>query len=290
MMHNILLSCVLFGGFITTVSAQIPLNTALKQKKPILLKDLDFKTVAMAFYQKDIQFVKIHELEHEKLQYVGVKNALDEQTVKENGVLIFSPAKAYQNTNNETRYLLTITKFAISGLNSPRVEMGKFEFSETMIYIFKKNDQGQFQLLSESSETLLNDDFVYLPYPSDKIIANIKSIGSKIKAYVEENEYSQEGYSSTKLRIMPFNDQPNIVSLKVAEIGKNNEATVNEKVYSNVGKYKFLKSEHDGLYDIEIKYTGTQRVDNSKGFVVKPMNETHIYQYNAKQQKYVRVK
>lgn len=290
MLNKVFLSLFLSFGMSYGAYAQANTTQVENNRQKVVLKDLDFKTVMMAFYQKEIQFVKIPELDHEKLQYVGIKNDSNDSSVNESGVLIFSPAQSFINADNEARYLLSITKFDISGLNLAQVEMGKFRYSETSVYIFKKNDKGQFQLLSEIGENLLNDDFVYLPYSSDKIIHNIRDIGPKIKGYVEENENSQEGYSSTKLKIMPFDDQTYISTLEVAEIDLDNEISNDENKYNLKGKYKFLKSEHDGLYDIEIQYSGTKKLGEFETGKIVPMNETHIYQYNAKQQKYIRVK
>ena len=285
---KIVLICGLINQFIIPVNAET-INQNIENKN-IILRSLDFKTVMMAFYQKEIKFVKIPELEQEHLQYVGVTDHENASNDEDKAVLIFNAALPYRNKNNQLRYLLTLTKFPLSGGSSPSLRIGKFQVNQTTIYIFKKNQDGQFQLLSESAEKLLNDDFMYLPYPSDKIIKNIKNVGSNIKGYVEEQEYSQNGYSSTKLIIMPFEDKPNIKSFEVAEIDSDNEVTGNDKIYNSHGEYYFLSTEHDGLYDIEIRYSGTKQIYIGDVAKIVPINETHVYHYNQAQQKYIRVK
>lgn len=295
MMYKLLLCSLLVVGVVTVTTAQ-PIIELMENKKnneikSVVLKDLNFKTVMKTFYQKDLQYVKISELDQKNLQYVGIKNLGNIHEGKESGILIFSAAKPYQNKANESRYVLTVSQFAISEHNSQHIEMGKFAFSVTIIYIFKKNEHGQYQLVSHNENNcLLNDDFLYVPYPTDQIIKNIRNIGSKIKGYVEEQEYSQNGYSSTKLRIIPFDEQTDLISLDVAEIGNDNEATGNEETYNTHGDYHFLTSEHDGLYDIEIRYSGTKQIYVDDIAKIVPVNEAYIYHYNEKQQKYIRVK
>ncbi|MEG0486573.1 MAG: hypothetical protein RR575_01410 [Acinetobacter sp.] len=60
---------------------------------------------------------------------------------------------------------------------------------------------------SQDENGWLNLDYNYVPYPSEEIIKNIKKIGPKIKGYVEEQTYSRQGYSFTKLYIVPFDEK-----------------------------------------------------------------------------------
>ena len=66
--------------------------------------------------------------------------------------------------------------------------------------------------------------------------------------------------------------------------------TGDEQTYNTQGDYHFLDTEHDGLYDIEIQYSGTKRQYTATSYDIVPVNETHVYHYNEKQQKYIRVK
>lgn len=66
--------------------------------------------------------------------------------------------------------------------------------------------------------------------------------------------------------------------------------TGDERTYNTQGDYHFLDTEHGGLYDIEIQYSGTKRQYAAATYDIVPVNETHVYHYNEKQQKYIRVK
>lgn len=267
-------------------------KSAEKTTDKIRLKDLNFKTVMMALHQKDLKYINIPVLEQQQLQYVGIQHIENAQGEDTSGVLIFSPVKSYRNAQNELRYLFTITQRAISPYNSQELEFCGNCTSLTTVYIFKKNAEQHYQLLSQSQDEngWLNLDYNYVPYPSEEIIKNIKKIGPKIKGYVEEQEFSRQGYSFTKLYIVPFDENQTLRKLEVAEISNDNEVTGDERTYNTQGDYHFLDTEHGGLYDIEIQYSGTKRQYTATSYDIVPVNETHVYQYNEKQQKYIRVK
>lgn len=63
-----------------------------------------------------------------------------------------------------------------------------------------------------------------------------------------------------------------------------------EQTYIKQGDYYFLNIERDGLYGINIQYSGTKRQYTTASYDIVPVNETHVYHYNEKQQKYIRVK
>ena len=263
-----------------------------KTTDKIVVKDLNFKTVMMALHQRDLQYVKIPVLEQQQLQYVGIQNIENAQGEDASGVLIFSPAKTYRNIQNELRYLFTITQRAISPYNPDELEFCGNCASLPTVYIFQKNANQHYELLSQSQDESgwLNLDYSYVPYPSEEIIKNIKKIGPKIKGYMEEQAFSRQGYSFTKLNIVPFDENQTLSKLEVAEISNDNEVTGDERTYNTQGHYRFLKTQHDGLYDIEIQYSGTKRQYTTESYDIVPVNETHVYHYNEKQQKYIRVK
>ncbi len=292
MINKILLTLILFSAVSPFAIAQATPAQIQNKNNLIVLKDLDFKTVMMAFYQKDIQYVKIPELEHEKVQYVGIKNA-SEVGIDENddAVIVFSPARTFQNVQNETRYLISTTEILIDKEDA-RLKFCGVCATFTRFYLFRKNENGKFVLISRNQDEngWMNGDFTYHPYPVEDVIKNIRKVGSEIKGYVEEQEYSRQGYSQTKLYITPFDEKPKIVKFEVAEIGNDNEVTGNEKIYHTRGDYHFLSTEHDGLYDVEIRYSGTQQIYIDDVAKIVPIKETHVYQYNQIQQKYIRVK
>ena len=61
---------------------------------------------------------------------------------------------------------------------------------------------------SQDENSWMNADFNYLPYPTENIVKNIRKIGPRIKGYVEEQAYSRQGYSTSTLYIVPFDENP----------------------------------------------------------------------------------
>lgn len=295
MIAKFMFSLVLLGGFISeSVATPTHSNVDVQNaKKSIILKDLDFKTVMMAFYQKDIQYVRIQQLDSSNVQYVGIKNAehVAMSDDDQDAVIVFSSAKTFRNAQNEIRYLISTTEVSIDKANSNLNFCGVCAtFSQ--VYLFRKNENGKFELISRSQDEdgWLNGDFNFQPYPAEEIIKNIRKVGPEIKGYVEEQEYSRQGYTQTKLFITPFDENPKMNKFEVAEIGDDNEVTGSEKTYNTKGEYRFLSTEHDGLYDIEIRYSGTKQIYIGDVAKIVPIKETHVYHYNETQQKYVRVK
>lgn len=287
-----LLSCLLMCSIHSRVVAQTNEKMVESYHPKIVLKDLDFKTVMKAFYQKQIEVTKINQLDQQNIPYIGIKNAEYTHALNsDHAVIVFSPAYTYRNVQNELRYVFTTTEISVDKDNHEINFCGSCA-TFTQVYIFKKNTSGQYELISQSQDenSWMNADYRYLPYPSSEIVKNIRKVGPQIKAYVEEQEFSRQGYSSTTLYIIPFDEKPYIKKLIVAEISNDNEVTGSEQIYNTQADYHFLTTVHDGLFDIEIAYTGTQRIYHGDRAKIIPINETHVYHYNEKQQKYVRVK
>lgn len=279
----------LFTG-ITVTHAKTDNSLSLEQaKQPVILKDLNFKTVMMAFYQKQLKHIVIPELDQEKVSYVGINKAehtgiSDDQPA----VLIFSPAETYETLDHQQRYLFTVTEIAVDSRDN-RLNFCGACASFTRVFIFKKKD-GKFEFVNQSDDEFgwMNGDFNFKPYPSKSIIENIQKIGPNTQGYIEKQEYSRQGYSDTYLYIMPLNEKSNLLKTRIAHLEWNNEVSGSDEIYNTIADYRFLSTVHDGLFDIEIKYTGTDRQETEKGFKIVAMNETHIYQYNSKKQNYIR--
>ena len=279
-----------FGNPVSTQN--IAVKSVEKSKEKIILQDLEFKTVMMALYQKDIQYVKIQQLDNNNVDYVGIKNA--EHTAiseKNDAVIVFSPAKIYRNAQNELRYLISTPEVSIDKNNEVLNFCGVCA-TFTQIYLFKKNTVGKFELISQSQDqtSWMNGDFDFSPYSTEKIIKNIRKIGPNVKGYVEEQAYSRQGYSNTQLYIVPFDEKPVMIKLDVAQIAHDNEVTGSDKIYNTHADYRFLSTEHHGLYDIKIHYWGTQQIYIGDTAKIISINETRVYHYNEQQQKYIRVK
>ena len=286
MIKKISLCFLLVGIFNTSLYAEERQKTLIKQnEQQIQLKNLDFKTVMMAFYSKQIRHIVIPELESDKQQYVGAN--ID----GEDAALIYLPPKTYQDQNNETRYLLTVSQVAVNKEDRTIIFCGICAVF-TDVFIFEKNSKNQYQLISRtnSESSWSSDGFNYTPYEPESIIKDILQIGPNVKGYVEESFFSKQGYSTTTLMISPFSENPHLKLINVAVISDDNEATGSNETYSSTGKYRFLSSEHDGLYDIEIKYSGTQRADDSDRLKIVPKNEIHVYRYYKSKNEYVRLK
>lgn len=295
-MKNVCLSLIMLTMINHTVTwAQTSSSTASTQlNQSVVLKDLNFKMVMMAFYQKQLKHIVIPELDKEKIEYVGIRSA-DHTAISDDqeGVLIFNRAEIYHNLKNEIRYLLTITEVAVDADNQSLNFCGACA-SFTQVFIFKKNTENKFELVSrsDSEEGWMNGDYSFLPYPSKSLTENIRQIGPNIQAYVEEQEYSKQGYSNTTLYIMPLDEKLQITKLKITEIANDNEVTGNEKIYNTQGRYQFLATQHDGLYDIQIHYSGTQRIldHTNSGFKIVPINMTQTYYYSKKLNQYILAK
>lgn len=291
-MIKILFSLVLLCGFMgeamaTPYDENLETHDIKNAQKTIILKNLDFKTVMMAFYQKDIQHIVIPELDKNKEQYVGMKKDQDGLV----HVLIYAKPKQYLDNQKQERYLLTVSQVVVDE-DLKEIQYCWVCTSSTDIYVFKINTDKKFELVASATgeDGWWGDSREDNTFSPEMILGGLGPVGPQVKGYIEEIELSKQGYTTTTLFIAPFNDRKNLKKLEIANTYESNDITGDERVYKTQGKYQFLKSVHDGLYDIEIQYSGTQRKQTKDDFKVIPMRETHIYQYNEKQKKYVRVK
>ncbi|NHB57271.1 hypothetical protein G9F32_04385 [Acinetobacter sp. 194] len=270
---------------ITPVYAENRASSPVIAKKTIILKDLNFKTVITTFYGNQLKHIVIPELDKTKTQYVGYQEKNDQ--IK---ALIYGEPVAYLNSSKQQRFLLTVSRVVIDEENK-KINYCFACSSYSDVYIFQKNSNQQFELVSKATDEDawvgmgMNDD----TYNPNGILSNLVNVGPNIKGVVETVDVSRQGYSSKILYIAPMNELATFKMIEIAVLDSDNEATGDDKVWGYHGKYKFLNSVHNGLYDLEIKYTGTERLYSQTGSKIMPKKETHIYQYDDKKQSYIRV-
>lgn len=265
----------------------VNLESQLAANQAVVLKDLSFKTVMMSFYQKNMKAITIPELDAENRQYVG----FSQYDPEINAVLVFDQAETFQNAANEPRYLLTVSKLKI------QPESNKIEYCPTCsaftdVYIFKKTENDQFQLINYSpvGEGWWSQGIKAPQYSAPALKKSLVSIGPKQKGILTKQEVStySEGYRA--LDVTPIYENKPLNQIRVAKLEASNRGSVYHKIFSTKANYKLLNSVNDGLYDIEIHLTGTRLIEQKSDFNLVPVNEKQIYQFNAKKQRYIRFK
>lgn len=285
MMKNVCLSLIMLTMMNHTVTwAQTSSSTASTQSnQSVVLKDLNFKTVMMAFYQKQLKHIVIPELDQNKEQYVG---RIPDEGV--DSVLVFDPAEKFLNASQEVRYILTVSRRAIDPDSKALLYCDACS-AYTDVYLFKKNADGDFQLLTHSpkSNGWWSNGTDQPLYFSKGIVEDAILIGPNQKGLITTIDVASHGESLSILYVQPlFENQP-LKQIKVAQLDSSNEDSGEDKIYKTQAQYQLLKTVHDGLYDIEIKYTGAQSIESKGQNKVIPINQTYIYKFNAKQQTYL---
>lgn len=253
------------------------------------LLNLDFKTVMMRFYSKQIRQVNISELDKNKQQYTG--SLPDNQGRHQ--VLLFDAAQKFKNLKGEERYIVTVTHTVIDEDRKEIAYCGAC-YQLTDVFLFKKSSDGKFQLTTRSPE---NQGW-YAPayerqmYYPVQIVKNMRKLGTAQQGILQEMTESSHGESHSQLYVMPITDDQPLKQSNALNLGNDNEDSGEDETYHKTAKYKLLnsgsdKSEHDGLYDIEIQYSGTELKEHGGKQKAVPVNAVHRYQYNAKKQQYL---
>lgn len=157
-------------------------------------------------------------------------------------------------------------------------------FLLTDVFLFKKSLDGKFQLTVRSPENHgwyapAYEQQMYFPA---QIAKNMRRLGLAQQGILQEITASSHGESYSQLYVMLIaNDQP-LMQFNALDLAGDHEDSGEEVTYYKKAQYKLLNSplnlgQHDGLYDIEIQYSGTKLKDSGGEQKAAPVNVVHCY-------------
>ncbi|MCH7309890.1 sel1 repeat family protein [Acinetobacter sp. ANC 4805] len=250
-----------------------------KNFKQVVLPNLSTDTVARSFYkvtssrerQKDDYWGS------GKYYYVNKPSDLDDLT---DAVISIAPIFTYQNMQGEARYLVPVevTLAIEGGIETSHVTRGTLE-----LYLFKKLDNGQFQMVSKTAQGGIEsiEGYGRTSWNAQEFKRNLQAFGNNTLGSYTIDGYYGNGYGESVWSLLLLNEESYIVE-QMFEEGKVSEQP--EYGYSSAIK---VNKNGQPFYPFQIHYLGTDMNDNNR--MVK-VNKIVLYQYDSKSKLYSKPK
>ncbi len=251
-----------------------------KNFKQVVLPNLSTDTVARSFY-KVTSSRKRKKDDYwgsgKYYYYVNKPSDLDDLT---DAVISIAPIFTYQNMQGEARYLVPVeVTLAIEG----RIETSHATRGTLELYLFKKLDNGQFQMISKTAQGGVEsiEGYGRTSWNAQEFKKNLQDFGNNTLGSYTIDGYYGNGYGESVWSLLLLNEDDYIVE-QMFEEGKVSEQP--EYGYSSVIQ---VNKNRQPFYPFQIHYQGTNLNDNSQ--MVK-VNKIVPYQYDSKRKLYSKLK
>lgn len=250
-----------------------------KNFKQAVLPNLNTDTIARSFYKvtSSRERKKDDYWGGGKYYYVNKPSDLDDLT---DAVISIAPIFTYQNMQGEARYLVPVeVTLAIEG----RIETSHVTRGTLELYLFKKLDNGQFQMISKTAQGGVEsiEGYGRTSWNAQEFKKNLQAFGNNILGSYTIDGYYGNGYGESVWSLLLLNEDDYIVE-QMFEEGKVSEQP--EYGYSSAIK---VNQNGQPFYPFQIHYQGTDLNDNNRMFKV---NKIVLYQYDSKNKLYSKLK
>ncbi|PPC00551.1 tetratricopeptide repeat protein [Acinetobacter pittii] len=250
-----------------------------KSFKQVVLPNLSADTIAQSFYKvtSSRERKKDDYWGSGKYYYVNKPSDLDDLT---DAVISIAPIFTYQNMQGEARYLVPVeVTLAIEG----RIETSHVTRGTLELYLFKKLDNGQFQMISKTAQGGVKsiEGYGRTSWNAQEFKKNLQAFGNNTLGSYTIDGYYGNGYGESVWSLLLLNEGDYIVE-QMFEEGKVSEQP--EYGYSSAIK---VNKNGQQFYPFQIHYQGTDMNDNNR--MVK-VNKIVLYQYDSKSKLYSKLK
>lgn len=250
-----------------------------KNFKQVVLPNLSTNTVARSFYKvtSSRERQKDDYWRSGKYYYVNKPSDLDDLT---DAVISIAPIFTYQNMQGEARYLVPVeVTLAIEG----RIETSHVTRGTLELYLFKKLDNGQFQMISKTAQGGIEsiEGYGRTSWNAQEFKKNLQAFGNNTLGSYTIDAYYSNGYGESVWSLLLLNEDGYIFE-QMFEEGKVSEQP--EYGYSSSIK---VNKNGQAFYTFQIHYQGTDMNDNNQ--MVK-VNKIIPYQYDSKSKFYLKLK
>lgn len=243
-----------------------------KNFKQVVLANLNADTIARSFYKVTSSRERKSDdyWAHGKYYYVSQPTDLDDLLPE--AVISIAPIFTYQNIQGEARYLVPVELTLAIGdmIETSHTARGILE-----LYLFKKLENGQFQLVSKSARGGIEGMAGYgqTPWEAQEFKKNLQAFGQNAMGSYTRDGYYGNGYGDDVWSFILLKED-DYLAAQIIESGKSSE----QPKYGYSSTIKFNKNGKP-FYPFQIHYQGTDRNDNDR--IVK-VNKTVFYEYDAK--------
>lgn len=263
---------------ITTTAIKYYDTSKLEPKnfKQVLLPNLSADTIARSFYKVTSSRDKRPTDDWVDGNYYFV-NFPELNGPDFKAVISITPTLSYQNLQKEDRYLVGVERAKVfgNGADTSHASVGYLD-----LYLFKRLDNGQFQLVSKTEGNGTDGFYGYgKTWWNDKELKkNLQPMGKNVMgSYTTDGRYGN-GFSESFWVILLLNEDDYIVQGYIPE----GMGSTDEPEYGYSSTIKIIKNEKP-FYSIEAHYQGTDMNDNNR--IIK-INRTSRYDYTPHSEDY----
>ena len=255
----------------TTVMAAAPAFSA-SQMSQVKIKDLSFKEVMRQFYSGQMTPTVADDPYIDSLPNIGLGRA---DSTAYRTVALMRPIELYDNTEGEQRYLVTIEKVLI---HDDSLEYCFPCGSKADLYSFKKLNNGQFQLVSRTSESVeFSSIYSSMDLQNNELYDNLQSLGENLVGSIFKSGYMRQGYTTESWAVLHLPENDFINTYTLGDAGSDNNGAND---YESPSDYDYegiveVMPEKAKYYPIKLTYKGIAPDDPelpdfiNKSFVMK---------------------
>lgn len=272
-MKKLLLSLALSLGALSAapVMAAAPAFSA-SQMAQIKIRDLSFKEVMRQFYSGQMTPTVADDPYIDSLPNIGLGRA---DSTAYRTVALMHPIELYDNTEGEQRYLVTIEKVLI---HDDSLEYCFPCGSKADLYSFKKLNNGQFQLVSRTSESVeFSSIYSSMDLQNNELYDNLQSLGENLVGSIFKSGYMRQGYTTESWAVLHLPENDFINTYALGDAGSDNNGAND---YESPSDYDYegiveVMPEKAKYYPIKLTYKGIAPDDPeltdfiNKSFVMK---------------------
>ncbi|WP_372863506.1 hypothetical protein [Psychrobacter sp.] len=280
-MKRLLLSLALSLGAlsVTPAMAAAPAFSA-SQMAQVKIKDLSFKEVMREFYSDQMVPTVADDTYIDSLPNIGLGRA---DSTAYRTVALMRPTELYYSADGEQRYLVTIEKVLI---HDDSLEYCFPCSSKADLFSFKKLNNGQFQLVSRTSESVdFSSIYSSMDLQNNDIRATSESLGENLVGSIFKSGYMRQGYTDSSWAVLHLPENDFINTYALGDAGSDNSGQEEEGSpfyysYEGVVEVMPVKAKY---YPIKLTYKGIAPDDPelpdfiNKSFVMKfnPVTKTY---------------
>ncbi len=221
---------------------------------PIVLKDLNYKTFFMKFYQKDIRYLKMQDVND--VASVGLDDG--QGNIR---YAVYMPVQNYTNLNGEKRYIVWLQLF---DQEDGRINTGHPSRPIVEMYLFKKLANGNYQLLSQNYPEMDVSGSWGESHLSSSDFKSIRQVGKNQMGLFYGGGYTSTGEVSEWQYLIVLNEngwiQQYPFGYSSSNIGAHDEKDPEYGAYRIDYRLK-PESSATSLYPIEVSYQKQGKMD-----------------------------
>ncbi|MCG3808601.1 hypothetical protein I3252_03770 [Psychrobacter sp. Ps4] len=274
-MNKLLLSLALSLGAlsVTPAMAAAPAFSA-SQMAQVRIKDLSFNEVMRQFYNGQMVPTVADDTYIDSLPNIGLGRA---DSTAYRTVALMRPIELYDNTEGEQRYLVTIEKVLV---HDDSLEYCFPCGSKADLYSFKKLNNGQFQLVSRTSESVeFSSIYSSMDLQNNDLYDTLQALGENLVGSIFMSGYMRQGYTTESWAVLHLPENDFINTYALGDAGSDNNGAYDSESSLNYDYEGIVEvmPEKSTYYPIKLTYKGIAPDDPERSDFI---NKSFVMKFN----------